>query len=316
MATDIQTKVYTSFKSLLSDKVIGKNDLLTIALDLLHEESGFNQRDYNDPDVVEQIERFAASFEAADYVPPMIVRFCIATQKVLIVEGHLRRRGALLAMQRGCKLERMLCVPFRGGDKDRIALMVNSAQGLPLKPLGIAMSYLKLLRLGSDTAEIARRVKRSLSHVEDMLVLATANTDVHSLVSACKVNQTNAIAAVKQHGDQAGTVLSQELEKALALGKSKITASALKPWMPSAKLMREIYASADPLISSLPTESATLVASVDLDNIAALKGKTMEVDAYAVARLFLAMKDATEAKERRSQRDSESKFKSKQCQIV
>ena len=313
MATEsTPVQVHTSFKSLRSAKVIGKNDLLLIGVHLLSEEEDFNQRDYQDPEVIAQIEEFATAFASGKFVPPPIVRFCVQTQRVLMVEGHLRRRGLILANQRGANIQKLACIPFRGNDADRVQLMINSAQGLPLKPVGIAKSYLKLLRMGNDVGEISRRLNRSVSHVEDMLVLATANTDVHLMVNNGTVLQTNAIIAVKKHGDGAGAFLAGELEKAKAQGKSKVTASSLKSWMPSEKLMRGIFETAQPLISSLGNDVMKIVAAAGPSNIAALKGRTLAVDAYAMAQFFMAIKEANDAKERRNLKVAENIEKAKQ----
>ena len=62
--------VLKSFKALLSAKLIGKNDFLIIPLDMLEEEEGFNQRDYNDPEVVAHIESLATAYQAVNFVPP------------------------------------------------------------------------------------------------------------------------------------------------------------------------------------------------------------------------------------------------------
>ena len=305
-------KAHTSFYSLLTSKTIGKNNLLVIRVELLEEEEDFNQRDYGDPEVIAQIEEFATAYANGKFVPPPIVRFCTASQRLLMVEGHLRRRGLILANLRGAGIKQLECVPFRGNDADRVQLMINSAQGLPLKPVGIAKSYLKLLRMGNDVGEISRRLNRSVSHVEDMLVLATANTDVHLMVNNGTVLQTNAIIAVKKHGDGAGAFLAGELEKAKAQGKSKVTASSLKSWMPSEKLMRGIFETAQPLISSLGNDVMKIVAAAGPSNIAALKGRTLAVDAYAMAQFFMAIKEANDAKERRNLKVAENIEKAKQ----
>lgn len=268
---------------------------------MLCEEPGFNVRDYNDPDVIAQIENFAQAYSQGKFVPPPIVRFDQFSQQVYMVEGHLRRRGMELARSRGTDIPFVMCVPFKGNDADRVTLMVCSAQGLPLKPVGVARSYLKLINMGFCAKEIARKMNRSVAHIEDMLFLATANTDVQIMVSNNTVTQTNAIAAVKKYGDQAGKFLTEELSKAKSQGKSKVTASALKEWVPSAKLMRGIYDSAQPLISTLDAEALQVVAAATPSNISALKGKTLTVDAYAMAQFFLSMKEASDAKHRRDQ---------------
>lgn len=308
----VKTPKFTSFKSLLNQKVIGKNDLLLIPVGMLEEEEGFNQRDYADPDVIAQIEKFAVAYAAGSFVPPPIVRLCIATQRILMVEGHLRRRGLRLALERGAQITQLHCVPFRGNDADRVEVMLKSAQGLPLTPVAVAQGYLMLLRMGNKASEIARRMNRSLSHVEDMLVLATANTDVQKMVLNGSVLQTNAIAAVRKYGDNAGPYLATELAKAKTQGKVKVTASSLKSWLPSAKLMRGIFDSAHPLIQTLGQDVVRVIASADQDNISSLKGKTVQVDAHSLAQLFLAMRGVDDAKLRHDQRVAQNIEKNKQ----
>ena len=307
--------VLKSFKALLSAKVIGKNDFLIIPLDMLEEEEGFNQRDYNDPEVVAHIESLATAYQAVNFVPPPIVRMCKQTGRILMVEGHCRRRAAKLAVSRGLALERLYCIPFTGNDAERYALMANSSRGLPLKPVGLATTYLHMQRIGKSVAEIAMLVNHSVSHINDMLLLATANTDVHLLVNSGTVTQTTAIAAVKLHGEMAGEILGQQQKIAVAQGKKRVTASVLKVWSPPSKVMQQIYASADPLVKSLCIEARNLVASVDEDSIASLKGKAITVDAYELAMLFKAISSADDVRQRREHRARENVQKAKQTSV-
>lgn len=307
--------VMTSFKALLKAHVIGKNDYLIIPLDMIEEEEGFNQRDYEDPEVIAHIESIAAAYEAANFVPPPIVRMEKATGRILVIEGHCRCRAAKLAVSRGLALERLNCIPFTGGDAQRYALMANSSRGLPLKPVGLAITYQRMHRLGKTIPEIAKLVNHSAAHVTDMLLLADANTDVHLLVNSGAVTQTTAIQALKQYAEGAGPFLSKQQQVALAQGKKRVTAGVLKAWTPPAKVMQQIYASADPLIKSLSSEQLNLVASVNEDSITSLKGKPITVDAYEFALLFKAITVADEVRKRRAERDEENVQKAKQTSV-
>ena len=186
-------KLATSFKALAANSAetnVKKTDLYRIPPDKLQEEEGFNARDYDDPEVIAQIESFADAYSNGRYVPPLIVRIDSGTGGIFVVEGHLRRKGANLAIERGAPIQHLDCTPFRGNDTDRVTVMLTSAQGLPLKPLGVAESYLRLTRMGLSVADISKRLCRTVTHVENMLTLATSNSDVHTMVRKGEVAAT------------------------------------------------------------------------------------------------------------------------------
>ena len=56
----------------------------------LHFEPGFNERDYESPECKAQIESFAKAYQAAEFVPPLVVRIDAATGLKYVVEGHQR----------------------------------------------------------------------------------------------------------------------------------------------------------------------------------------------------------------------------------
>lgn len=297
-------KLITSFKALASADVgVKKTDLFRIPPLLIQEEEGFNARDYSDPEVIAQIESFASAYENGAFVPPLIVRMDPTTGIVYAVEGHLRRRGALLALERGVELTHLDVVVFRGNDVDRMALMLTSAQGLPLKPLMIANRYLKMTRLGLDAPEIAKRVSRSQNYVEGMLLLATANSDVHKLVTEGSVKATTAIEAVRKYGEGAGKILAEKLDEVQKTGKTTVPASAIKPWMPPRAAVERIYGSLQPMLKSFKSDSLTMIDLLDENRADQLEGKVVTVGATELANLLKAYSHAESIKEKRKERD-------------
>jgi hypothetical protein len=252
-----QEKLATSFKALAANSAesgVKKTDLYRIPPEKIQEEPGFNARDYSDPDVVAQIEAFADAYGDGRYIPPLIVRIDGVTGDIFVVEGHLRRRGALLAIERGAPLAHLDCTPFRGNDTDRVTVMLTSAQGLPLKPLGIAESYLRLQRMGLNLSEIAKRINRTAAHVESLLLLATANSDVQSMVRNGEVAASTAIEAVRKHGERAGAFLGKKLQEAKSQGKTSVKASAIKEWSPPRKQAISIYKAASELAKAIDAD--------------------------------------------------------------
>ena len=298
-------KVLGSFKAQAANSAetgVKKTDLYRIPPQKLLEEPGFNAREYDDPEVQTQIEAFAQAYMDGAYVPPLIVRIDAVTGEFFVVDGHQRRRGALLAIERGAPIEHLDCLPFRGNDMDRVLLMLTSAEGLKLKPLGVADSYLRLIRMGKTSAEVAKRVNRTSSHVDAMLILATANSDVHALVRSGDVAATTAIEAVRAHGEKAGTFLSGKLLEAQANGKKTLKPSAIKRWVPPRKMVESLYESIEPIFKSLETqeEAMALLNQTNDPEAPQAEGQKVWVDAAALLKLCRVFQDAEALKQKRS----------------
>lgn len=284
-------KVLGSFKALAANSEetgVKKTDLYKIPPDKIMEESGFNERDYDDPDVKAQIETFAKAYAQGQYVPPLIVRVDQATGTIFLVDGHQRRRGALLAIERGTAISHLECLSFRGNDADRVLCMLNSSEGLKLKPVGIARGYLRLMRMGLDVEEIAKSVSKTTNHVEAMLNLAEASRKVQEMVNQGLVSATTAIEVIKKHGDAAESELQEQLDKAQSAGKSKVTSSTMKEWAPSRKQSVALYQGAQKLVSGLKANPKTAVIFEKLGKIneVDLEGEKVEVDASFLIELM------------------------------
>ena len=180
--------------------------------------------------------------------------------------------------------------------------MLTSAEGLKLKPLGVADSYLRLIRMGKTSAEVAKRVNRTSSHVDAMLILATANSDVHALVRSGDVAATTAIEAVRAYGEKAGTFLSGKLLEAQANGKKTLKPSAIKRWVPPRKMVESLYESIEPIFKSLETqeEAMALLNQTNDPEAPQAEGQKVWVDAAALLKLCRVFQDAEALKQKRS----------------
>ena len=235
---------------------IKKGDLFKVNPQLIHEEDGFNLRDYEDEDVKNHIEEFAQAYTNGKFVPPLLVR--VDNGKIIVVEGHCRRRGALLAMERGVEQLYVQCIQFNGSDTERIQVMLSSAEGLRLKPIEVAQGYLRLNRMGLDTKDIANLVGKTHVHVEQMLLLATSNYDVQKLVSDGSVSATLAIETIRDKGDSAGEYLQSNLDKVQKIGKKTLTKKDIYTG-PSKKELNELYAPLAALYEKRISEDQSLL---------------------------------------------------------
>lgn len=149
--------------------------------------------------------------------------------KQMIKDGEVRRADAIkvqledlheepgfnLRME-GDAFEEAWVPAFEGSDADRVARIITSQENEKLSPLELAEGYKRLRAFGWSVEQIATKVGKTRQHVEQVLTVGNANTDVQNLVAAGHVSATTAAQVVREHGDDAGKVLGAELEKAQA----------------------------------------------------------------------------------------------------
>lgn len=251
-----------SFKQMIKDGDLRRADAMKARLEDLHEEPGFNLRAEGE-ELEQSINALAEFIFAGGQIPALEVR-PRAEGGMWVVDGH-RRRRAFLKLDLAGRLPRVPAkddparleawisiVSFEGNDADRVARVITSQEGKKLSPLELAEGYKRLSAFGWAPDQIAKKIGKTRQHVEQVMTLGNANTDVQQLVASGQVSATTAVQVVRQHGEEAGKVLGGELQKARATGKSKITAGSMRgPTVPRQKL-EVITAVAKELIGALP----------------------------------------------------------------
>jgi hypothetical protein len=189
---------------------------------------------------VEKIRAFADAYKAGRYVPP--IEFRVMNGHVLVVEGHQRRRGALLARAEGAEVPWLFGFPFTGDDNDRDARVFTAEDGLKHSPLGLAVVIQRMKNRGLANREIAERIARTPQLVEQYLVLARIPSEAKAMVANGQVDAQAAISLFRKHGDNLAQVLkglretvkqeaqeAQEAQAASGNGKPKDSAKVAKP---------------------------------------------------------------------------------------
>ncbi|MBS6039958.1 MULTISPECIES: ParB/RepB/Spo0J family partition protein [Pseudomonas] len=276
-----------SFKQMIKDGEVRRADAMKVQLEDLHEEPGFNLR--TEGEALEASINSLAEFVAAGgQIPPLEVR-PRAEGGVWLVDGH-RRRRALLKLDAEGRLPRtpnkqrpevleawVPVIAFEGSDADRVARIITSQENEKLSPLELAEGYKRLRAFGWSVEQIAAKVGKTRQHVEQVLTVGNANTDVQNLVAAGHVSATTAAQVVREHGDGAGKVLGAELVRAQASGKKRVTAGSMKgPSIPKLRL-EAVHAASRNLIAALETidedsRSLTLPTALVLELRKALEG--------------------------------------------
>lgn len=221
-----------SLKILAERKIEGINKQTQFKVDprIIEIEPGFNAR----PIDRDHVNAFKESIKNGSIIPPMFVR--VDDGRIILVDGHHRETAYLELIDDGFEVMAVDVIQFRGNDADRIAHMITTAQGLPLTPLQLGISYRKLVTFGWTQAQIAAKVGKSVTHISQCIVLGESNTDVQGMVARKEVAAHTAIKAVKKHGSKAGGVLADHLQTARLSGKSKVTEKTVEGATPTKSL--------------------------------------------------------------------------------
>lgn len=303
------TTAPASFKQMIKDGIIKRADAMKVRYADIHVEPGFNLRE-RDEEFEAGIQDLTAYILGGGYIPPLEVRPHPEGRGVIIVDGHRRHIAIGRAIEQGAPIEYVSVVAFVGNDADRVARIMTSNEGVKLRPLEVAEGYKRLAAFGLSPEEIGRKVNKTRQHVEQMLILAHANRDVHALVKSGAVSASVAIEAVRKHGEKAGEFLARMLGKAKASGKGRVTAGVVR----GKSIPREIVARAvdaiDALAETLSAESRAALLDGKIANDA-----PVVLQAWIVRDLLEQHAAIIQAREKQAQRERERADKAAQMDI-
>lgn len=194
-----------SLKQMAEDKgndSVSKRTIFQVDPLILTFAVGFNLR-IDTPAFRESIQQLKESYIAGAVFPPVYVRK--GTQEV--VDGHRRTLAIRAAVAEGHPVRKIDVGEFEGNDAARVMHMLGTAEGRALSTLEQGIGYLRLIHMGWSKAEICKARVRSITHVEQALMLANANSDVQHLISHELVSVGAAIEALREHGEKAGDAL-------------------------------------------------------------------------------------------------------------
>ena len=236
----------------LKDLAAKRSALLWFPPSHLEIKPGLNARDFTDPTNIEHVEEKRASIVANGFYPSSPIAIFREVDKdgkehIFIADGECRWRGAMLAIERGELpgfesddkpgfLVACVILPRGMNDVD-IVLHRNLANtGKRFTPIEEGHNIKHAIALGATIADIAAKLGKSVSYVNDVLAWQEAPAEVHNMVKAGEVSQTEANKVVKELGGEAGKeVLKEAVQVAKKAGKKKATAKYIKPVKASKK---------------------------------------------------------------------------------
>ena len=115
---------------------------------------------------------------------------------------------------------------------------MTSNNQLPLTQFEQSLVVKELAAFNLTPDEIAKLINKSRATVDKLLILSTSNNDVQQLVKSGEVAMDVAVDRVKEHGENAGDVLQEDVKRAKAQGKKKVTRSVTGGLFSAAKSRR------------------------------------------------------------------------------
>jgi len=194
---------------------------------ILKIEEGLNGRNLQSPEIRDHIEWLASSIAEQGVLKPLEI--FNRADGVYVSDGHCRLAATLIAIDRGAKIESVPCVPEMRGTNtvDRILNQNIANAGRPLTALEAGQNIKRALHMGWTIDQIAKKLGRSLSYIENALTLQEAPQEVKEAVQAGEISATLAQATLRSAGESASEVIRTGIAKAKECGKRKVTAKIL-----------------------------------------------------------------------------------------
>ena len=194
--------------------------------------NGFNERDFQREDVRLHIASIVAALIAGEPIPALVVWTNPENGDIELVDGECRYWAySDFADSYPDRFDGYVSVvPFQGTPAQRKAMVAKSNSQLPLDPVQRGRVYISLRdEHGMTRQDIAAEMGKSLAHVDQMILLASAKPEVLEAVESGSISATEAVKLTREHGDDAAEELERRQEAAKELGKNKVTAKVATP---------------------------------------------------------------------------------------
>lgn len=203
----------------------GRSDIYKVDPRSLHIKANWNSRDLNAAENVEHIDQLAQSIAEIGVKQPLTVYW--EDGKAYIADGHCRLMAAIRAIE--VYKADLKTIPVKAGDQhaneaDRICGQIVYNSGKPFAALEQAKVFKKLIDLGWQQDDIAKRVGLSNGRISQILDILTLPEGVKSMVKKGEVSASMAMKVVKTapNGTAAEQALKQGLVAAKADGSDKV----------------------------------------------------------------------------------------------
>ena len=196
----------------LKDVALSTGDLFRMDPSQLSIMEGFNVRAPR-PELEAHVEWLKASIREHGVQEPLTVR--TQGEQVLVVNGHNRLRAVQELMAEGVEFPRGIPCVAEGAavtDQVRTIRLLTGNGGLPLTALEKGVVFKRLVAMGVPMATIATQAGYTIKQVHNLLTLEEAPEEGKDAVREGTVYATEAIKAVRKHGEDAPAAIRRGAE--------------------------------------------------------------------------------------------------------
>lgn len=176
----------------------------------------WNSRDFSDPSNISHVEDLAKSIAENGVREPL--RVYLEGDTPYVTNGECRLRAVMLCIQRGIDIKAVpvLSEDKSGNEADRLFTQFISNSGKPFGPIENAKLFKRLLDMGWQQQEVAKKTGFSGGRVSQLLELLTLPIVLQKFITEGKASASMVLGTFKKHnGDVALTVA--ELSGAVAV---------------------------------------------------------------------------------------------------
>lgn len=199
----------------------GKSEVHKVDPRLLVIKDGWNTRE-DTPELLEHIDMLAQSIAEVGVKNPIQIK--LIDGEMVVRAGHCRTRGVMRAIEHykaDIKTVPVISVDRYASDEDLILEQVITNSGKPLTVMEEARVYKKLLDMGWNQSDIAKKVGKSGGRISQILDLLTMPTVVQNAVASGAVSASLAQQVVKaaETPAQASQQLQEAVQQATSEGR-------------------------------------------------------------------------------------------------
>lgn len=299
------SKQHPSLKAMAEAHLPGVKKQTTFQVDprLVKFEPGFNGR-IETSSLRAHIDAMKTALRNGAVFPPLDLR--VEDGQIFAVDGHCRTTAAVEVIEEDGVEILLDARHYKGSDVDRVAHMLTTSQGRGLTGLEQGHVFLRLRRFGVTVKDICNRSGKSDTHVEQMMMLATAPKALQDMLAQEQVAAATAVDAILKHGEkQATEILQAALQKQLEAGHpAKVTKKHLSTGPTfSRATVSHMVSSLDTFYSRLSSKNRDELATVFDQNEQELEGKMVTLPAASLKVLLDAHSMVAEERNRHKQRE-------------
>jgi ParB family transcriptional regulator, chromosome partitioning protein len=226
----------------------GRSDLLRIDPRKILVKEGWNCRDVDAADTKEHVEQLALSIAEIGVQEPITIYW--EDGCAWVTDGHCRLWATMLAIQRGADVK---TIPCKGearyaNDADRLFSQIVRNSGKPFSQMENAKVYRRLIDMGWQQTDIAKKAGLSAARISQVLDLLTMPEPIKKLVTNGQISASLATKTLAEHNPQKAT---EVLHDAVAVAESQGSTKAMPKHIGAESDLRVVRKPRDPNLEKL-----------------------------------------------------------------